>query len=89
MTIRFANINDTIRIIRAIQNKHLDYNTPAQVKEDIQKGRLVVVEENGKLLGSCALVEEPAYNYTAIKRVCVYSKKSQGKGVGTVLIQFL
>ena len=48
MTIRFAKREDTIHIIRAIQNKRMDYNTPAQAKEDVKLGRLVVVEENGK-----------------------------------------
>lgn len=89
MTIRFANKNDTIRIIRSIQNKHMDYNTPAHVKADIAAGRLVVIEENGKLLGSCAIVKEEAWDYTAIKRVCVYSSKSRGKGVAQNLIGFV
>lgn len=89
MIIRFATDSDTLRIIRAIQNKHMDYNTPAQVKDDVRLRRLVVAEENGKLLGSCAIVNEIKYGYTAIKRVCVYSKKSCGKGVATALISFV
>lgn len=89
MTIRFATKNDTIRIIRSIQNKHMNYNTPTHVKADIAAGRLVIIEENGKLLGSCAIVKETNRGYTAIKRVCVYSKKSQGKGVAQALIAFV
>ena len=89
MTIRFAKREDTIHIIRAIQNKRMDYNTPAQAREDVNLGRLVVVEENGKLLGSCAIVKDELRGYTAIKRVCVYSKKSRGKGVAQSLVGFV
>lgn len=89
MTIRFAKREDTIHIIRAIQNKRMDYNTPAQAKEDVNLGRLVVVEENGKLLGSCAIVKDERRGYTAIKRVCVYSSKSRGKGVAQALVGFV
>jgi RimJ/RimL family protein N-acetyltransferase len=86
MTIRFATNTDTIRIIRAIQNKHMDYNTPADVREDIKNGCLLVAEENGKLLGSVAVFYKPHRQYHAITRMCVYSKKSQGKGVASALI---
>lgn len=86
MTIRFATNADTIRIIRAIQNKHMDYNTPADVREDVKNGCLLVAEENGKLLGSVAVFYKPHRRYHAITRMCVYSKKSQGKGVASALI---
>ena len=86
MTIRFATNADTIRIIRAIQNKHMDYNTPADVREDVKNGCLLVAEENGKLLGSVAVFYKPHRQYHVITRMCVYSKKSQGKGVASALI---
>ena len=86
MTIRFATNADTIRIIRAIQNKHMDYNTPADVREDVKNGCLLVAEENGKLLGSVAVFYKPHRQYHAITRMCVYSKKSQDKGVASALI---
>lgn len=86
MTIRFATNADTIRIIRAIQNKHMDYNTPADVREDVKNGCLLVAEENGKLLGSVAVFYKPHRQYHAITRMCIYSKKSQGKGVASALI---
>ena len=66
MTIRQATEKDTIRIIRAIQNKRMDYNTPADVREDVAAGRLFVVT-----------------------RVCVYSKKSRGKGVASALVDYV
>ena len=86
MTVRFATNADTIRIIRAIQNKHMDYNTPADVREDVKNGCLLVAEENGKLLGSVAVFYKPHRQYHAITRMCIYSKKSQGKGVASALI---
>ena len=86
MTIRFATNADTIRIIRAIQNKHMDYNTPADVREDVKNGCLLVAEEDGKLLGSVAVFYKPHRQYHAITRMCVYSKKSQSKGVASALI---
>jgi RimJ/RimL family protein N-acetyltransferase len=89
MEIRFATAADTLSIIRAIQNKHMDYNTTTQAKEDVKLGRLVVAEENGKLLGSCAIVKDERRGYTAIKRVCVYSSKSRGKGVAQSLVGFV
>lgn len=89
MTIRYATTHDTIRIIRAIQNKHMDYNTPADVREDVNAGRLIVAEENGKLLGSVAVFYKPHRKYYAITRMCVYSKRSAGKGVASSLIDFI
>lgn len=89
MTIRYATRQDTIRIIRAIQNKHMDYNTTADVREDVEAGRLIVAEENGKLLGSVAVFYKPHRGYHAITRMCVYSKKSRGKGVASALIDYI
>lgn len=89
MTIRFATSADTVRIIRAIQNKRMDYNTPADVRQDVEQGRLVVAVENNKLLGSVAIVYKPHRGYYAIMRGCIYAKKSKGKGVMGALIDFV
>lgn len=89
MIIRYATEKDTVRIIRAIQNKHMDYNTPADVREDVNAQHLIVAEENGKLLGSVAVFYKPHRGYYAITRVCVYSKKSHGKGVASALIKYV
>lgn len=89
MTIRKATEKDTIRIIRAIQNKHMDYNTPADVREDVKNGVLFVTEENGKLLGSMVVFYKPHRGYYAITRGCVYSKKSRGKGVASALVDYI
>ena len=89
MIIRQATEKDTIRIIRAIQNKHMDYNTSVDVREDVKNGYLFVAEENNKLLGSVAVFYKPHRGYYAITRVCVYSKKSHGKGVASALIKYV
>lgn len=89
MTIRKATEKDTIRIIRAIQNKHMDYNTPADVREDVKNGVLFVAEENGKLLGSMVVFYKPHRDYYAITRGCVYSKKSRGKGIASALVDYI
>lgn len=89
MEIRYATPQDTIRIIRAIQNKHMDYNTPADVRADVEAGQLLVAEENGKLLGSVAVFYKPHRGYHAITRMCIYSKRSTGKGVASALIDYI
>lgn len=88
MIVRWANENDTIRIIRAIQNKKMDWNTSANVREDIKNHNLIVAEDNGKLLGSVALKYKPHRGYYSFLRMCIYSKKSTGKGVASALIDF-
>ena len=89
MIIRQATEKDTIHIIRAIQNKHMNYNTPTHIREDIKNGYLFVAEENNKLLGSVAVFYKSHRDYYAITRVCVYSKKSRGKGVASSLIHYV
>lgn len=89
MIIRFATTADAIHIIRAIQNKRMDYNTPQDVREDVNAGRLIVAEENGKLLGSVVVVYKAHRGYYAIMRMCVYSKTSKGKGVASALIDYV
>lgn len=89
MIVRPATNADTIRIIRAIQNKHMDYNTPFDVREDVKNNRLFVAEENGKLLGSMAVVYKPHRGYHAIMRGCVYARSSSGKGVASALVDYI
>lgn len=89
MEIRYATKNDQLSIVRALQNKHMDYNTTADAKKDIAAGRLIVAVENGKILGSVAVVYKAHRGYYAIMRMCVYSKKSKGKGVASALIDFV
>jgi len=89
MEIRKATANDLIHIIRSLQNKDIEYNTTFHAKEDIMNNRLFVAIIDDKIVGSCAIVEETEYNYTAIKRVCVYNKKNCGKGIASALIGYI
>ena len=89
MEIRYATTADQLSIIRAIQNKGMDYNTTADVKKDIALGRLLIAVENGKILGSVAVVYKAHRGYYAIMRMCVYSKASKGKGVASALVDFV
>ena len=88
MYIRKATAQDQLSIIRSLQNKHIEYNTPSHIKTDIARGRLFVAIENNKIVAQCALVEEPTYHYTALKRLCIYNKKNYGKGIANQFIQF-
>ena len=89
MEIRFATLEDTLSIVRSLQNKHINYNTPAMVKEDIKNHRLVIAIDNNKIVGQIALVYEPNYAYTSLKRLCVYNNKNRGKGIASALVQFV
>lgn len=89
MEIRYATKADQLSIIRAIQNKGMDYNTTADVKKDIALGRLLIAVENNKILGSVAVVYKAHRGYYAIMRMCVYSKASKGKGVASALVDFI
>lgn len=87
LKIRLATKEDELHIIRAIQNKHMDYNQPFHVKEDIANDRLVVAECDGKIVASMAFVFDLERNYVALKRLCIYRKENRRKGIATALIQ--
>ena len=89
MIVRYATKEDTLHVVRALQNKKMEYNTTADAKNDIALNRLVVAVENGKILGSVAIVYKAHRGYYAIMRGCVYSKRSKGKGVMSALIDFV
>ena len=86
MIIRFATLSDTIHVVRSLQNKKIEYNTVEQAKSDIEQKRLLVAVIDNKIVGSIAIVPEPAYSYTALKRLCVYNKKYRGRGIANQLI---
>lgn len=86
MIIRYATDTDTAAIVRTVQPKGMAYNTATHVQADVKAGRLLVAEEAGRLLGSCAIVPETAWGYTAIKRMCVYT---EGRGVASALVRFV
>lgn len=88
MIIRTAEPTDYKRIALALRNKRIDYITPAQAREDIQKRRLYVVEDNGVVIAQCALVYEPDYSYHAIKRLVIYNRKNCGRGIAQQFISY-
>lgn len=88
MKIRLANSADYKRIATALRNKHIDYITPAHAREDIANHRLYVVEEDGMIIAQCALVEEPAHHYHAIKRLVIYNRKNCGRGIAQRFIRY-
>lgn len=87
MTIRLACAEDTIHVVRSLQNKKMSYNTPAHAKDDIANGYLYVMEDCGKIIASCAFF--PSHRgYMAIKRLCIYNKKNKGKGIAKEFFAF-
>lgn len=89
MTIRKATTADYIHIVRSIQNKKLDYFNATHVRADIECGRCYVAEEQGKLIASMSLVYDATHNYHAMKRLSVFSKKNNGRGLASMLIAHL
>jgi len=87
MEIRYATEADKLSIIRSLQNKHMDFNTPTHAKKDIENHSLIICIDNNKIVGSLALCQ-PTHGYWAIKRGCVYNKKNQGKGIMSALFQY-
>lgn len=82
MELRKAETMDWVRIYNAMCHKaEIPFCTPTQVLKDFQAGREYIVVENGKILATVSLVEEPNYRYTAIKRLCIFNKKNHGKGI--------
>ena len=87
MEIRRAINADYIKIVRAIQNKHIEYITPAHVKEDIALGRQFVMMDGEKVIAILSLVYDADYGYFAMKRLCVLNKKNNGKGYAQMMLR--
>lgn len=89
MYIRLAQNSEAKSISCSIRNKKIDYNTARHVYEDLRNKRLyVLIDNNEKIIASCALVEESNYNYTAIKRLAIFKKENYGKGIASQFIKF-
>ena len=86
--IRLATMIDYSYISHALAAKALPYITPTQTKEDILNSRLYVKVIDGKVVAQCALVPEPNYNYTAMKRMIIYRKENHGKHIANEFIDF-
>lgn len=87
MEVRFAIPADKFYVVRGLQNKHMDFNTPAHAKDDIINGRLLVAVMDGKIVGSLAVVET-THGYYGLKRGCVYNKRNKGKGIMSALFDY-
>mgnify|MGYP003289393209 FL=1 len=88
MKIRLAQSEDYKRIAMALRNKRIEYITPAHAREDIINHRLYVMEEDEMIIAQCALVEEPAHHYHAIKRLVIYNRKNCGRGIARQFIRY-
>ena len=84
--IRKAKKEDLKSIYMSVYNKKIDYITIESVKTDYQNGNLYVIEENGKILGQCALVSKG--KYYAMQRLVLYNRKNAGKGITTQFINY-
>lgn len=89
INIRFANQSDMKQIVCTFHNKRISWATPHQAALDIKNKQLLVIEVNGKIVGSCALVYDYKYNYLAIKRLFIYNKNNLSKGYASLLINFI
>ena len=88
MIIRYATSADLKSITCALRNKKINYNTPAQAREDVRQNRLFVIENNGALIAQCALVFDNTRKEYYMKRLCVYNKKRACKGIAQMFIDF-
>ena len=86
MELRKAEMMDWVRVFNALCRKNIPFCTPSQVFEDFRQDREYVVVENGKVLATVSLVEEPHYGYIAIKQLCILNKKNCGKGIARFAI---
>ena len=71
-----ADEADYIHIVRAIQNKRLDYLTCAHVRKDITQNCLYKFVENNKIIAICSIIFDEKYQYHALKRLCIFSAKN-------------
>ena len=86
MYIRLATEADYNYISHALARKAIDYIRPTQAREDIANNRLYIIVDGEKPIAQCALVEEPLYNYIAMKRMVIYRKDNCGRGAADMFI---
>lgn len=86
MIIRYADIHDFAYIACRVREKGMEYNTVDDVRNDIEAGRLIVAVEDGKIIGSVAILYKAHRGYTAIVRMCVFA---EGQGVASALVRYI
>ena len=91
MTIRKATMNDYIKVIRTIQNKHISYITPKHVLNDVTMNQLYIMvdDDTNKVVATLSLVWDPQYKYYALKRLCIPNNKNRGKGLAQKMLAFV
>ena len=76
-----------INILPIVKDANIPYCTPAQVAEDCAKRRLYVLMDKNTPVAICSVVEEPNFNYTALKRLLLLNPQYAGKGCAESLIK--
>lgn len=89
MEIRKATTKDYITLVRATQNKHLDYLTASHIAADIRAECCYIMIEKNKPIAMVSRVYDTTYNYYAIKRISIFRKENKGRGITEKLIDFL
>ena len=80
---------DYIHILRAMQNKHIEYISMQQIRTDIYNSYMYKCVDNGKIVAILSVVWDKTYNYYAMKRLCILQKKNRGKGITELFIDFV
>ena len=86
MEIKFADTND-LEQIKTIDT-NLPYISSFLLQADVITKRLLVGVEAGKIIATAALVPEPNYNYTAIKRLYI-DPSYNGRGYAQQMIEYI
>lgn len=89
MNIRKGTTADVLSLTRRIQNKHIEFISVDQMKEDIKNNRLYLLENNNNLIAMVSIIYDTNYNYNAMKRLIIFNKKNCGKGYANILINYL
>lgn len=80
---------DYIHILRAMQNKHIEYISMQQIRIDIYNSCMYKCVDNGKIIAILSVVWDKTYNYYAIKRLCILQKKNRGKDITELFIDYI
>ena len=86
MKIRLANENDIPEIEKIDTN--ISYISIPLLRSDVQAHRLFIGIEKNKIVSTCAIVPEPQYNYTAMKRLYI-NPNCRGKGYAQKMISYI
>lgn len=80
---------DYIHIVRAMQNKHIEYISTKQIWMDIYNNKMYKCVQGGKIIAICSVIWDKTYKYYAIKRMCILRKENKGKGIPYLFIEYI